>query len=219
MTKTDPVFLAIDIETCGIDRSIFSIGTVLFKIENKQMVVIEEKTFSFTPIVPTSEMLETEDGLTEHIKYNDFTSDCWDKFWSKHLETLQYISSNALYSNEKELLDAFYLWWITTTKAHHCLRIVSDNVAFDIGYTDSRILKYRAEGSTKKPLNYQWRGKNWYYVAPIDTFSMEHIILSGANGRQCLDSIYDKCPVVADHNPVNDAKKIGWQYTQLMNYF
>jgi hypothetical protein len=214
----DTVFLAIDIETCGIDKSIFSVACVLFKIIDKQMVVIDEKQFSFSPILPTTQIIDGDDGEEERIKYNDFTIDSWDNVWSKNIEIFEYISTNSTYKNEKELIDGFYLWWIQTTKKYHQLRIISDNIAMDIGYIDSRILKYRAEGSTKKPLNYQWRGKNWFYVLPIDTFSMEHIILNGSNGKQCLETIYQNCPIV-ENNLIENAKKIGWQYTQLMTYF
>ncbi len=218
MNNTDIVYLVIDIESCGIDKGIFSICVVLFQIVDKQMVVIDEKQFCFTPILPTTEIINGDDGEEERIKYNDFTIHIWDNVWSKNVEMLEYISTSSTYKNEKEILDGFYLWWIQTTKKHHQLRIISDNVAMDIGYTDSRILKYRAEGSTKKPLNYQWREKKWFYVAPIDIFSIEHIILNGPNGKQCLETIYQKCPVV-ENNPIETAKKIGWQYTQLMNYF
>jgi hypothetical protein len=216
---TEQVFLAIDIETCGIDRSIFSIGGVLFKIVEKQMTILDEKSFSYTPILPTVENIDGEYGQEEHIKYNDFTIDLWDKYWSKNTERLNTICLNAKYTSEKEVLDGFYLWWINTTKKNHKLRIISDNVSFDIGYTNTRILKNRAEGSSKKPLNYQWSGHNWKNVLPIDIFSIEHIILSGVNGDQCLESIYNNCPVKADDNPIDNAKKIGWQYTQLINYF
>lgn len=214
----DVVFLAIDTENCGIDKSIFSIGAVLFKIIDKQMIVIDEKQFSFTPIIPTTEFINGEDGNEERTKYNDFTIDSWEKLWSKNIEMFEYILICSKYKNEKELLHHFYVWWIQTTKKYHELRLISDNTANDIGYLNSRIIKYKTEGSSIKPLHYHWHGKYWVYVLPIDTFTIEHIILSGSNGKQCLEMIYQNCPII-ETNPIENAKKIGWQYTQLMNYF
>lgn len=218
MDKNQPVYLVIDIETCGIDKSIFSIGVALFQIVDKQMIMIEEKLFSYSPVLPTSEIIDGEDGPEERIKYNDFTISCWDSLWSKNIEFLEFISIHSAFKDEKELLDEFYLWWIKTTKKHHKLSIISDNVAIDIGYMDARILKNRSLGSSKRPLIYQWREKKWFYVAPIDIFSIEHIILSGENGQQCLETVYQNCPI-NENNPVENAKKIGWQFTQLMTYF
>jgi len=216
---TKPHFLAIDIETGGPNKPIFAIGCVLFQIENKQMITIEEKLFSYAPTIPKSNIVETNETniQVENINYGDFDINTWDKFWLKHQDTLKYISSISEYLDEQSVINAFYSWWLITTKNYHNLRIISDNPSFDIGYLDSRISLNRI-GKTAKPLANQWRGKNWYYVTPLDQFSIEWIILCGQNGKQCLESIYQLCPVQSDHNPINDAKTIGWKFCQLVNY-
>lgn len=218
MINAQQHYLAIDIETCGPNHPIFAIGVVFFKIDNRQMMNLEERVFSFAPKQPFAQQVETEDyEIVERSNYGDFDIDTWDKFWIRHKETLDYISSIANYETEIQLIDEFYSWYLSKTREYHNLRIVSDNPHFDVGYLDTRIALHR-KGKTAKPLAYQWRGKHWYYVKPIDQNSIEWVISQGENGKQCLSSIYQLCPLKPDHNPINDAKVIGWKFTQLMGY-
>ena len=151
MTKeivTDPVFMALDIETCGINKSIFAIGCVLFKrtLPTKDSVsvnlieCIEEYIFAFAPSKPCN-ICDTNSPSenAEIMTYNDFSIDTWDNFWSKHEEILDVLSKKSNYSNELELLYAFYEYWTKLTNKYHNIKLVSDNIAFDIGYIDQRI--------------------------------------------------------------------------------
>ena len=233
---TDPVFLALDIETAGLGKSIFAIGCVLFKrkipnIENLENIntdlidCIENTIFAYKPIRPTVQVdTENTEENAEIMVYNDFSMDTWEKFWSKYDDILDILDAKSNYSNEIELLAQFYDYWIKTTKKYHNIKLVSDNVAFDIGYIDHRIailgekLDAYTNKKNRRPLNYQFRKKTWYYVTPLDTNTLECIIKMGENGKKHLETMLIECPYVHNHDPVSDCKCIAWTFSRIMAY-
>jgi hypothetical protein len=230
---TDPVFLALDIETCGINKSIFAIGYVLFKRkltydDNKSLELIEcieDGIFAFTPKKPTTE-IDKDNTVTdaEIMLYNDFSIDTWDNFWNLHIEILELLSNKSNCSNELELLDTFYQYWTKLTNKYHNIKLVSDNVAFDIGYIDQRIAFLNEKinddkcNKNRRPLNYQFRKKKWYYVSPIDTNTLECVIKMGDNGKKHLDTMLEECPFENTHDPISDCKRVAWVFTRIMAY-
>jgi hypothetical protein len=236
MTKeivSDPVFLALDIETCGINKSIFAIGCVLFKrnlpykdaISVDLITCIEDKRFAFTPKRPSFTTPEnTDTDNSEIIIYNDFNIDTWDNFWSKHEDILDILANFSNCNNELELLSSFYDYWIKTTNKYHNIKLVSDNVAFDIGYIDQRIallnekLDDNKSIKNRRPMNYQFRKKKWYYVSPLDTNTLECVIKMADNGKAHLDTMLTECKFENNHDPISDSKRIAWIFARIMAY-
>lgn len=227
---SDPVFLAIDIETCGINKSIFAIGCVLFKrnlpndgnINLELIECIDEQIFTFSPKRPNSQENSDSDQF-EILNYNDFSIDTWDNFWSKHEDILNILSSKSNFNNEIEILVSFYDYWTKLTTKYHNIKLISDNVAFDIGYIDNRISFLNDKLDTDKPkfrrpLNYQFRKKKWYYVSPLDTNTLECVIKLGNNGKICLEKMLEECPYTNNHDPISDCKRIAWIFARIMAY-
>ena len=104
------------------------------------------------------------------------------------------------------------------------IKVVSDNVAFDIGYIDHRIavLNEKLDGDkpqkNRRPMNYQFRKKKWYYVSPLDTNTLECIIKMGDNGKKHLETMIAECPFENNHDPNSDCKRIAWIFTRIMAY-
>jgi hypothetical protein len=230
---TDPVFLALDIETSGINKSIFAIGCLLFKRKLPNIDItsidliecIEDRIYAYTPKKPSKEIDTTIDvDNYEIMTYNDFSIDTWDNFWSKHEDILDILSAKSNYSNELDLLMSFYEYWTKITNTYHNIKLVSDNVAFDIGYIDQRIafLNEKIDGDkpkkNRRPLNYQFRKKKWFYVSPLDTNTLECIIKLGDNGKKHLETMLDECPFENNHDPISDCKRIAWIFSRIMAY-
>lgn len=226
----EPVFLAIDIETCGINKCIFAIGCVLFKrnlpndsnINIELIECIDEQIFAFSPKKPNIQEKSDIEQL-EILNYNDFTIDTWDNFWSINNDILDILSSKSKFSNEIEILVSFYDYWTKITMKYHNIKLVSDNVAFDIGYIDNRIsLLYDKldidKTKSRRPLNYQFRKKKWYYVSPLDTNTLECVIKLGNNGKLYLEKMLEECPFTNNHDPISDCKRIAWVFSRIMGY-
>lgn len=230
---SDPVFLALDIETCGINKSIFAIGYVLFKrklsnVDDSSLELIdciEEGIFAFTPMKPSIDIdKENNSDNAEIMNYNDFSIDTWDNFWSLHQDILEILANKSKFNSEIDILVSFYDFWTKITNKYHNIKLVSDNVAFDIGYIDNRIAilndKLDADKTKKnrRPLNYQFRKKKWYYVAPLDTNTLECVIKMGGNGKKHLETMLEECPFENNHDPISDCKRIAWIFTRIMAY-
>jgi len=232
---TDPVFLAVDIETSGLNKSIFAIGCVLFKrklpsIEDtgsELIECIENRLFVYKPKRPSIDIdidNTHNDEKSEIVTYHDFSMDTWEKFWSKHEDILDILDAQSNCANEPELLVAFYDYWVKTTNKYHNIKIVNDNIAFDIGYIDQRIaflsdkLDMNTTKKTRRPLNYQFRKKGWYYVSPLDTNTMECIIKMSENGKKHLETLLEECPFINNHDPLSDSKRIAWIFARIMAY-
>jgi hypothetical protein len=227
------VFFAIDIETAGIDKPIFAIGCCLFKrnildfsqsIKDTDIIeILETRCYSYKPKRPSASI--DTDGL-ETINYNDFSMNTWDSFWSKYTDVLDTIDTQANCSSEQQMLAEFYDYWMLITQGYHNMRIVSDNVAFDIGYIDHRmaVLGDKLNNSRdcksvdRRPLNHQLRKKKWYYICPIDTNTLECVIKMSANGKECLETLIDSCPYNNSHDPTEDAKRVAWIFSRITQY-
>lgn len=206
---------SIDIEHSGYE--IFAIGVSIYKYYNQ---------WNFEP-------KHIEDKLFVcKFDNNSFEKKCWDELWSKHIDVLDKLKKEIKYENEMEMIIDFYNYYNNFCKKYLTndgqfdgpskyieIRIISDNVSFDVAELNNKILKYMniSSGLSKQMDN---------YIIPFDTTSYCYGIVCALNldtqNYSChniLKLLNDKykIDIIHDHNPVNDAKKEVLQLMRIMN--
>lgn len=208
MSNIKPMFLSLDIETGGYDKPIFALGAVVFSInDDNEPVFFEEIMLNFK--------------ITEEYNTTYYNEDTWKYFWSKpnNFKVLQTMNHNSNCESEQVLIENFYNWWVSLTNKYKNIRIVTDSPTFDIGYTDSKIMKYQPLGEKSRPLVYQWNNDNVQYKSTIDYNTFELLIEETVTEPYAkLNEIINKNPFKHDHNPLNDSKHQAFQFSKLYRY-
>jgi hypothetical protein len=157
-----------------------------------------------------------------------FEQRCWDEFWSKHsdvLDALQYTGLLTLKEQDKHMiteLQVFRAKWEERCDANaDVLVLVSDNNVFDGGYINQLIHEHLPG---KMPIPYS-AGKQEYDTF-LEVHSMQGGLLMAVDPTFTSDwsfgnriaELYDlpEKQIEHDHNPVNDAYTIGYDYMILM---
>lgn len=205
---SNQMYLAIDIETGGIDKPIFALGAAVFSIEGTEPKFFEEGMWNFR--VPT----------TFDSDYYD--EDTWKHFWGKspNLEVLQAMNATPNCANEVEVIRNFYTWWVEITNKYENIKIVTDEPTFDVGYTDQKIRQYLPSGL---PLRINPKGG---YTSTIDYNTFENLVdltfplEPGTWTNPKLVEIWG--PGVAaykhDHNPLNDSKDMAYKFAKVFTF-
>ena len=209
-------YLALDIETGGIDKPIFALGATVFRIEGGMPVFTgDEGMWNFAvPEVFDSEI---------------YDEDTWKWFWGpskpENFAVLQRMNAAPNCASEAELIQKFYAWWQTVTQKYDNIKIVTDEPTFDVGFTDAKIKEHVPGGL---PLRKQKKGENkYYYTSTIDYNTFENLIditfpmpPNDWSTNPELKKIWGEIPpeYKHDHDPLNDSKDMAYKFAKMWTF-
>jgi hypothetical protein len=158
-----------------------------------------------------------------------FEKRCWDQFWSKNLDTLNFLTytgEQSKYDREKEMINGFQefrsKWEKSSKEVNAEYYLVSDNNVYDGGFINDLIYKH-----IPNTLPLPYNASNQEYDNFFETHSMAKGVLL-ANGISADWGLFDKIrtiydipshTVTHDHNPANDAHTIAFDAQVLFGIF
>lgn len=187
-------YIAVDIETTGASykkHKVLSVGFVVGDLK----VVLERKRFNII-----ADWRPVELG-------GDFEARCINEFWSKMDEkTKEDCKTDAM--EDGLCWKVIDLWLAEMERKYGKIKFLTDNASFDIARIDYCLDKY----CDRLPMRFSTTGKYRAIYSADDMYSM----LSTEQKAICDKEIAEK--VTHDHNPVNDAEFVYWQYVAAMKF-
>ncbi len=187
-------YIAVDIETTGASYKLHKVISVGFVVGDLK-TVLERKRFNISAV-----WRPVEQG-------GDFEARCINEFWSKMDEkTKEECKIDAM--SDAEAWNSLNEWLTEMERKYGKIKFLTDNASFDIARIDYCLDKY----CNRLPMRYSTTGKYRAIYSADDMYSM----LSTEQKAICDKEI--EAIVIHDHNPVNDAETVYWQYVMAMKY-
>lgn len=121
----------------------------------------------------------------------------------ENVKSLDYLVENANCIDERDMLRQFWDYWRRVTTEWPGIVVVSDCVAFDVGYLHARALMLLDPAAL--PLTHQPQADGTTrFVNTFDAGTMEKLARS-KYGQPAIDAIHEAAPVKHTHLPLEDA--------------
>lgn len=201
--KKQTILVALDIEKTGgfYRHPVMSVGFYVGDMDCNELETFKVNISVRWPMV-----------VGDMIDYGDFEPRCWDEFWSKQPDNIVAECKNPEpvdASTAWHQVEAFLNRLETAYPAdQYKIKFLTDNASFDVAAVDYALEKYCG----RLPMRYSVLGKYRSIISADDMLDM-----LPKNARIAADN-FIKTKVTHDHNCINDAKYIYWQYILAMWY-